>query len=373
MCGHVGIAGKLEFKDEAAMKRLLLIDYLRGPDSTGFAAIRKTGEAKVVKSTVNPIDLFEFSKFKDALSGHNSVVFMGHNRAATKGVISNVNAHPYEVDHIVGAHNGTLDTASHRALEEALDEKFGTDSHAIIAGIARLGIEATMKLMSGAWSLVWVDRNNNTLNFLRNKERPMWLGYTEDYTKLFYASEWPMIDVATQLAPTAQTYKLYHNKEKHRFFATDIDKWYRFDLGLLVEGKVLPKPKVKELKGKEPVAAASTTYDPFNRPNAHTPSGSTGTTNSTTTSRSSTTSKKDKEADTLHLQGTNESPFAGLISLEKFDEIAKYGCSWCQGCVDFSDTGITIFERQEVVLCNECTGGAGQSTRLVTPTFDKVL
>src|SRR3546814_15939897 len=43
MCGHVGIAGKMELKDEALMRRLLVFDYFRGPDSTGFAALRKDG------------------------------------------------------------------------------------------------------------------------------------------------------------------------------------------------------------------------------------------------------------------------------------------------------------------------------------------
>jgi hypothetical protein len=42
MCGHVGVAGDLALKDEALMKRLLIFDYLRGPDSTGLAAIETT-------------------------------------------------------------------------------------------------------------------------------------------------------------------------------------------------------------------------------------------------------------------------------------------------------------------------------------------
>ena len=68
MCGLVGIAGDLSYKDEKFMKRLLVLDYFRGTDSTGLAAIRKGGEAVISKAAVNPLDLFDMSSFEKALN-----------------------------------------------------------------------------------------------------------------------------------------------------------------------------------------------------------------------------------------------------------------------------------------------------------------
>lgn len=383
MCGHVGIAGHLEFKDEATMKRLLLIDYLRGQDSTGLAAIRKTNDVKIAKGAVNPIDLFDTGKFKEALSAYASKVFMGHNRAATKGAVNNVNAHPYQVDHIVGAHNGTLDAISYQELEDLLGEKFGTDSHAIIAGIAKFGVEELIPMLrsgagstGGAWSLVWFDLSANTLNFLRNDQRPMWLAYTDDFKKVMWASEWPMIDAATRLSGTGKDYSLYKDKNKYSFFSTQEDVWYRFDLDALIKGSdVVPKPKVKTLKGKEP--AAATGYDPFKR---YISAASTGqkhtTTTSTTTSRSSRHTlgiKPKKDVSVIHLFGNDEDPLAGLLTRKQFEEITKYGCSWCGESVEYTDQGVTIFERDQICLCPTCSGGENQPSRIHIPNFDHLL
>lgn len=378
MCGHVGIAGALEFRDEGTMKRLLLIDYLRGQDSTGLAAIRKTDEVKIAKAAVNPLDLFDMQRFKDALVGHSSKAFIGHNRAATKGAINNTNAHPYQVDHIIGAHNGTLLPASYKELEDTLGEKFGTDSHAIIASIARLGIEKTVKMLQGAWALVWFDLSSNTLNFLRNKERPLWYSYTDDFKKILWASEWPMMEVATKIVAPTPAYSLYHSKDNHRFFQLAEDTWYRYDLAALTAGgTTVPKPKAKKLTGKEVVATLAD--DPFMRgkPNyfgQHT-GRSTMTTKSPSDSNVITMGLKEdpKDVKILHLYGSKESPVAGLLSKEKFDEIAQYGCSWCSASVDYTESGVTIFERDQICLCPTCSGGSGQATRIHIPDLEALL
>ena len=100
-------------------------------------------------------------KFKSALNAYQSKVFLGHNWAATKGVVNNVNAHPYEVDHIVGAHNNTLDSISYANLEKLLNKKFNTDNHAIITNITKFNIEKIIPILhsktrttNGTWSLV---------------------------------------------------------------------------------------------------------------------------------------------------------------------------------------------------------------------------
>lgn len=360
MCGLVGMAGKLEYKDEKTMKRLLHLDYFRGPDSTGLAALRKNGDVKLAKVASHPFDLFDMKRFTEALSGWNSLAFIGHNRLATKGVVNSVNAHPYEYDHIVGAHNGTLDASSWKDLEKAIGEETNVDSQALYLAIAKLGIEETVKLLRGAWALTWIDTNEGTLNFLRNKERPLWYCYNETFDKLFWASEYWMMQTAAAQADPA--YKLYtEDKTFHRFWQFEENWWYRIPLEELAKGhKERPKFRVKELKGKEPVSGAAYAcgYTPFRH-------GGAKTTTSTTTSHSST-SKGSKEQKVVQLMGSAALPFGSYVSKERFDEIAKYGCSWCQADVEYEQPGVTVYASQDMILCPSCSRGEGDTTRVYT-------
>lgn len=394
MCGHVGIAGKLAFADEAVMKKLLVFDYFRGPDSTGFASMQShpvTGPKgwKLAKLASNPIDLFDMKRFNDALNGHTSTVFLGHNRLATRGVINNNNAHPYAfpkadgTGDIVCAHNGTLDVSSWRALEEATGEKYDVDSMAVAAAVAKLGIDETIPLLQGAWALVWFDTGDNTLNFIRNKERPLWYAYNEKFDKLFWASEWPTIHAAINLS--ANPDKLYE-KDGFRFWAAKEDWHYKFDVEALKGGAdARPKPRVKELKGKEPAPANIYTHgaDPFQRKGQTWKDGkwedqSFGTTSTTTARGSGTSASRGKaltvsgkvggsscgsgdNVSVLHIKGTKKQPFGEFLTKEEFDKIAKYGCSWCQADVEYEEPGVQFFANQEMILCPSCADSDEES------------
>src|SRR3546814_15519590 len=88
------------------MRRLLVFDYFSGPDSTGFAALRKDGTHRLAKIASNPLNLFDMKRFSEANNGYQSLAFVGHNRFATKGKVNDLNAHPFHYGNIVGAHNG---------------------------------------------------------------------------------------------------------------------------------------------------------------------------------------------------------------------------------------------------------------------------
>lgn len=372
MCGHVGIAGKLETKDENTLKRLLLFDYFRGPDSTGLAAIRNTREAKIAKLASHPLDLFEMGTFKAALSGYNSTVFIGHNRAATKGVVNTFNAHPYHFNHIVGAHNGTLSESSHKALEEKLGDKYPVDSMAIFAAIAKFGVEEVIPLLQGAWALVWYDQSNNSLNFLRNKERTFWYAYNKDFNRLFWASEWPTIDNATRTG--GREGEIYEDESKYRFFATEVDVWYSIDVeALKAGGKTRPKPLAKVLKGKEP-APVTSGQDPFSRRSTGNSGGGSTHGGGTTTSMINSRGINGKEPpkSIVILVDENE-PYGGLVKKTKFDELAKYGCSWCGASIEWGDKGITIHERDDIIRCADCSTGDKDGARLYVTNFQQLI
>jgi glucosamine 6-phosphate synthetase-like amidotransferase/phosphosugar isomerase protein len=355
MCGLVGVAGKLAYKDEGLIRRLLLLDWIRGPDSTGLAAIRKAdGEAHIAKIASHPIDLFDTKRFGTTLSGHSSSVFLGHNRAATKGKVNEVNAHPFHYDHIVGAHNGTLSHSSFSALETALGEKFSVDSQAIFAGIARLGLKETMKLLEGAWALVWYDQQQGTLNFVKNNLRPLWYAYTSTFDRLIWASEFEFIRGAVNMG--AYDEKLDEDTEGRKYRGMADDTHYVFDVEALAAGGKKYKPKCTPMKGKEVVVSA-TKHDPFSRVTGVANTSNTG--NRPTTGNSGTktshSDKSEKKEVILHLIGNPCDPYSGFITQERFEELAIAGCAFCPAPVDFTDIGVTIYEKDGVVLCPNCS------------------
>ncbi len=366
MCGLVGVAGNLASKDEGLMKAMLLFDYFRGTDSTGFAAVKfATNEPLMSKIASHPLDLFDSLRFRAALNGAASSVFMGHNRAATRGGVNANNAHPFICGNIVGAHNGTLSWNTEKRLAEAMGADtthYGTDSDLLFAAIDKLGIETAIGLCdegrttdTGAWSLVWYDLSDKTLNFLRNKWRPMWYAYDKDFTRLFWASQWETISSSVALAPGGG-YDLYEEgKKKFKYFGTEADVHYKFPVAdLMAGGKSRPKPLARPLKGREPAAVVTTVTDPFGRAGFHTPHSS--TTNLTTGGNKSGGSTS---AAVIHLIGDLDNPLAGFIQNEDFEAMAKSGCQFCGDTVQPYDLGISIYDREKIVLCASCTGNDG--------------
>lgn len=358
MCGLVGIAGKLQFHDELTMKRMLVFDYFRGPDSTGFAALRSFNrEVKGAKIASHPLDLFDMKRFNDALNANASTVFLGHNRLATKGGVNSNNAHPFVFGHIIGAHNGTLDVESWKALEEIVGDKFDVDSQAIFAAIAKVGIEEVAPKLQGAWALTWIDLKDNTINFLRNKERPFWIAFNEDRDHLFWASEWPIIHAAAEMSN--HDYKFAVDADGTSFGETDVNVWYRYDIDKLKAGSKEPVDgRVKELKGKEP-KPVQTYYsggnktDPFRRDGKY---GGTTYHGTTSTTQRQTSSSTKSTSNIIELFGSKEEPLGRFMDKERFEAIAKYGCSWCQADIEYGEQGVLVVDSDDAILCPTCAG-----------------
>lgn len=378
MCGLVGVAGDLEFKDEGLMKRLFVLDYFRGTDSTGLASIDAKGKPTIVKMATHPINLFDSKAFCNALSGYYSKVFIGHNRAATLGAVNDLNAHPFQFGDIIGAHNGTLEKSSWADLELAAGTKTDVDSAAIFACINEIGIEDTIKLMeegrtaaTGAWALVWYDMKDDTINFLRNEHRPLWWALNDDGDKVIWASEWEMIEAASRLTPG---YDTMVDNEGYGFYPFECDWWYKVPIPELkkkVDIKDFGKFKVKKLKGKEPAESPVTTMGraPFRRD----PTGTSTTTyrGPTTTTQSqgqsTTNSKTGSNRQVVHLLGaTPQEPFGGAISVEEFEQLARHGCSFCSASIDIEDEGTTVFLDDDVILCASCSTNTSGDVKIYT-------
>jgi predicted glutamine amidotransferase len=186
MCGLVGVAGNLFKKEIDAFNDLLWCDSLRGMDSTGVASAKPNGDVVYLKAVGPAPDLMNLRGYSDVTSMANRVI-IGHNRAGTIGAKTKYNAHPFIFDEVFGAHNGTVDYASKNRMIKG--GEFQTDSEAIFNNIAIEGIDATLPKLDGAWALVFVDRDKNTLNMIRNDKRPLFYAYGKDKKQLFWSSE----------------------------------------------------------------------------------------------------------------------------------------------------------------------------------------
>src|SRR5690606_19074685 len=173
--------------------------------------------------------------------------------------------------------------------------------------------------------------------------RPLWLGTVARGDKIFWASEWEMIDYATTTSST--NYKFYFDKDKHCFFPLPVNEWHSYDLEELakaVDGPI--QPKIVEVKGRAPVAKA----DPFGRDVDGWDANRMGFRVSTSTTNSSTTQSRGSKSyvDCLNIEGDAQSPFAGFVSKADFDLFSRGGCAWCKAPVKFTDIGL---DRKSVV------------------------
>jgi predicted glutamine amidotransferase len=192
MCGIVGMAGEVTAQHEKVLRTLLVLDCIRGEDSTGIAVVpRATNNVKIAKQVGDPFQLFDHKSYDKALQGTHRCI-IGHNRYATSGAVSRVTAHPFENDSFVGVHNGTL--KNKWKLADA--NQFTVDSENLYHHMHLHGLHDLLATMDGAWALVWWDKQMESLNLLRNKERTLFYAMSKDEKVIFWASEYWMLHAA---------------------------------------------------------------------------------------------------------------------------------------------------------------------------------
>jgi len=203
MCGIIGLAGNTSnssLKQEAWVNSMLLINQLRGKDGTGVVTVdEKTLAVDVYKRALSSSDFIQLNKTQQMVTkSQNYNILLGHNRAATKGAISDDASHPYVNDHITLIHNGTLHTYYNLCKKQPIN-----DSDAISKGLAELksseDVVKFLETIDGAFALIWINSNNGTLNIARNKERPLSYMFNKNKDQIFFASEpWMITGVGTR-------------------------------------------------------------------------------------------------------------------------------------------------------------------------------
>lgn len=248
MCGiHGFINGKTkaELNSDDFIKSAFIANMLRGTDSSGIAVVNSDGFSDVAKI---PLAGMYLPSHKQAASlitraRQTNTASICHVRAATSGNITYGNAHPFAIEddagnEIVGVHNGTL--------QNWKTKKGGSDWDVDSAwALSRILTERAdaFEEFTGAFAFVWwASENPGVLNMARNKERTLFIAYTED-DNLVYASEAGMIHWLCER---------HRIKLKGSIKELEEDRWYQFDISnpaKFTKGGQLPKPKVISYSG----------------------------------------------------------------------------------------------------------------------------
>ncbi len=222
MCGIVGFiteeVSKSALAREKFMKDALIMDTLRGDDATGVFMVPHAW-AKSVKQE----DKMAFW-LKNAVPGHEFVAsqaynksigqmrdwraVIGHNRAATRGKRDTASAHPFQEGPVTMVHNGTL-TTTYGLPQDQWDlnkgrkeeDRVTVDSHVACHNLALVPPERAGEIIGklrGAFALVWHDSRDDSVNIVRNAQRPLHFAYDKNSRSLYFMSEHEMLYAVTK-------------------------------------------------------------------------------------------------------------------------------------------------------------------------------
>lgn len=198
MCGIVGMVGAIGIDQEKMFKLLLQLDTVRGPDSTGIVGVNTQGKVSTIKDLGTYWDLADRKSFDKFMSSSFNLL-IGHNRWATTGAVNKANAHPFSFSEVHGVHNGTLKNWKNK-LKGGFD--FDVDSECLYKNINDHGLDNTLQKLSwgDAYTLVYFNEVEGSLNIIRNSERPLYMAQSKDKKTWYWASEAWMLTVASSKA-----------------------------------------------------------------------------------------------------------------------------------------------------------------------------
>jgi hypothetical protein len=179
------------------LRELAYISGLRGTDGSGVCqglATKKKFHFTLEKSKQ---DITYFIWYNDnhekgndkILSDYTCNFIMGHVRSATKGNVTDANAHPFDTGRYISAHNGTLYDKKYQHNEK-------TDSEMMFEDVEQRGLFNTLRDVDkdSAWAVVSFDKTAKELSFATNGKRPLVYCFLKKRRVFFWASERRQLD-----------------------------------------------------------------------------------------------------------------------------------------------------------------------------------
>ena len=202
---------------DKAFADLHWMNQLRGVHGSGVFTVDQKNAVNTFKVPACYEALVSQKKYSEKMFQFDNKTFVvGHDRWATSGKVDLEHTHPFTVDDITLVHNGSL--TMFPKITGAVD----MDSYAITHLIAKEGIQEAINKISGSFSLVWYDKADQSLHFLRNEDRPMFFIKTPEHDGMFFGSEPFMVLAALHR----------HNIKWGTVEATKPYTEFIFDLGL---------------------------------------------------------------------------------------------------------------------------------------------
>jgi hypothetical protein len=342
MCGLAGVMStSLNNHEIESFQQLMTLSTLRGRWGSGLAMLDQKNKIHTMKSLSTGVNLVYGQPFFDKVKAVPSLkMIVGHTRWPTKGASDNLDfIHPHEHGHIIGCHNGTMTRVADHYLKEG-----ESDSSLLIKSIAEHGIQETLDTSWGAYALTWFDTQAKTLNFLRNSERPLYIGHPESsMATVFWASEEDFLTFVLR--------RRYVGNIKTEQLPVNTLLSYSMKLG----GKIAPitaiemKPHVKVYKGTWDSHFKGDDLDGL-------PFGHSGV--ACTISRRGEKPKiinnSDKNLDDAF--ETEKNYFVPKFHL--FRILQTVGCSWCAAKMSIAEyhQGKCLWISPHEFLCDTCTG-----------------
>lgn len=200
MCGLFGMMGPgISQKDVRFIRDLAYTSGLRGTDGTGVLQgvtykKAKSGFFYTVEKLPSEVSFFLWHHARakegdrDILDSVTDTFMAGHVRASTRGANTLENTHPFELDELIGMHNGTL-------MDKKYEHKTKTDSELLFRDIEEKGPMKVLSLLDkrSAYAIITFNKMTGEFMFARNEHRPLSCTWNEKRKVFYWASESGML------------------------------------------------------------------------------------------------------------------------------------------------------------------------------------